>query len=791
MTDNGAFKTHFNENTGEYQTNQAHLTRTAELAQKRNRLPELDNIVHLAALLHDVGKYSDAWQEYFLKSVKDEPGGEKLDHATAGGQAARELMGGSPASVMIQTAIYSHHGLCDCYSLYDDTFLLDKRNNKAASLPIAECTENFYNEFNKEDIKKLAELADADARALCVRIKEKIKEWGGEKNAYGNSRFYLGMYQKLLMSLLIDADRRDTEDFAFGRDIGCTVEDTARLWEECEKTLENMLAGFKADSDINRRRSEISLMCKNAADQSCGRYLLTVPTGAGKTLSSLRFAISHAKKFNKSRIIYVAPFQSIVEQNAHEIREALGHPGVVLEHHCNIIIEDEEQQMKYDRITEDWQFPVIVTTAVQFLNTIFSAKTGCLRRMHSLCDSVIIIDEVQALPINITELFNMAVNFFSEFAGTDFVLCTATQPRLSELKKNNLLFAGQMAGDPKQYEQAFKRVDIDDDTGIIPAGMSIEDAALYISEKAEKYGSVLFIANTKSCAEKIYQRVAQLKGGEFEVSHLSTNMYPEHRRQVIKSLKKNTDKKRICISTQIVEAGVNISFKCVIRSFAGLDSIIQAAGRCNRNGEYDRGNVFVVRMNSEAENLSHLKDIRLAQQAMIDVQMYIKDKNRDMSLDSPEAIELYFNRYYESRKNELDYPVTINGTATGILDMLSENKKFCQEKHKPMLVQAFKTAGEEFEVIADAGKITLVVETKETTEKLAMLEDIKTDGKDKRRILRELQSYTVSVSGYQKDKLAGGIRTIMNGQIAVLDERFYNEKIGVTYEPKPMAFINL
>jgi len=563
-----------------------------------------------------------------------------------------------------------------------------------------------------------------------------MESWESPK-LYGNPDFFRGMYERVLISLLIDSDRRNTEDFmsSIVTEHPPADEELQKLWEKCQENVEKKISEFQDKSGINLYRSEISEACRRAAKIRCNLYRLTVTTGAGKTLSSLRYAVAHAKTFHKKRIIYVAPFHSILEQNADEIKDALGMSEIVLEHHCNIVMETDEEQERYDRLTEDWSSPVIVTTAVQFLNTLFSDKTGSVRRMHSLCDSVIIMDEVQALPIHVLEMFNLAVNFLTEFAGATMVFCTATQPLLEAIPKNRLRPAGIMIERSEDYRKKLRRTEIIDCTKQVPGGMSIAEAVGFILEKAREHKKVLFVANTKACARRIFQQLRETCENDANISHLSTSMCPKHRSKTLTMVKKSLDapdddKIQICISTQLIEAGVNISFRCVIRSLAGLDSIIQTAGRCNRDKQEALGLVYIIEMNAEAENLSRLREIRFAKDAMRSVleQFAQHPETLDNQLDSAKAIKMYFEYYFKihisSSGDPMSYPVSVHGNPSSLVNMLSNNCDFVSTKKPQWLKQAFKTAGEEFEAIAENGKISVVVpyDEKFVEQKLSKLE---------------------------------------------------------------------
>ena len=258
---------------------------------------------------------------------------------------------------------------------------------------------------------------------------------------YGNRDFFLGMYERTIMSLLVDADRTDTACFMEQRELPAPKSDEMMqdIWGKCITYLEQYLKSMKSESRLDEYRRDISRKCMEAGEREERLYRLTVPTGAGKTLSSLRFGLYHARKYHKRHIIYVAPYQSIIDQNAEEIRRAIHNDEIVLEHHCNVIHDDERERIRYEILTENWDSPIIVTTAVQFLNTLFASGIGNIRRMYSILNSVIIFDEVQALPVKITKLFNLSVNFLTAFGKSTVVLCSATQPLFDELDENRLL----------------------------------------------------------------------------------------------------------------------------------------------------------------------------------------------------------------------------------------------------------------------------------------------------------------------------------------------------------------
>lgn len=790
-----------------------HNRAVSAISEKICPAKELTNIVKLAGILHDAGKYGPKFQDY-MRKIKE--GTEsyyrgEANHSTAGGLLLRELSKSSNLTDVLSVVIFSHHGLQDCIHPESGQTLLDRRRSKTYQeeydIDLDIVRRRFYSDMNEVEIAALCENA---AKELKEKIMTPIKEFM-EKNKekenkdYGSRDFHMGMYVRLLLSVLIDGDRIDTANYRNRREIYDLegIQDRNLLWKECidhyeEYTLKKFSKGATGTEKINRYRSEISGLCMEAGKTSCRLYRLTVPTGAGKTLSSLRFALYHALKYEKQHIIYVAPFQSILEQNAEEIRTAIGRGDIVLEHHCSVMHETEEEKKRYEELTENWLSPVIVTTAVQMLNTLYDGKTGAVRRMHSLCNSIILFDEVQSLPIRTVELFNLAVNFLTNFCNSTVVLCSATQPVFDELPRNSLILPRNMIGDVGKFETAFRRTALIDRTMIKPGGIGIAELGDFVLDQFRETKQILIIVNTKSCAQNLYYYLDK-QDIINNLFHLSTNMHALNRREELEKMKRLLAKEQpvVCVSTQIIEAGVDISFRCVIRSLAGLDSVIQAAGRCNRNAKYECGNVYIVKMNEKAEVLSGLPDIKKAQEAMESVLLYRRKKAPFLELTSEEMKQQYYRRYFLSRKDETRYPVTLYGTGTDLVDLLSGGRyaknRFQayyngkKEYKKCFLNQEFKTAGELFEVISEDGRFPVVVECGEyTSERIAELETGECTSERKREILRELQLVTVGISQSVRNSIGNGIYPAFNRQLFVLRENYYSDKIGVMKEPKLM-----
>lgn len=789
------------------QTITQHCTNAANLMIDKCPIEELLSLAWITGFLHDAGKYSDKFQQYIKNAVDEIMKVHRGDvnHSSAGGCIIERMIPGTLASKMIQTAIYSHHGLRDCLSPSNGRSLFERPINEESD--IKQAVDRFLNTCDRQDLERWSHQALESANAIRQKIID-FEKTSDSHSSYGRREFFLGMYERLLLSLLIEGDRTDTASFMQGKapEKSPTEEEMKILWETCITNLENHIRSFTIENNVDEARMAISQQCLKAAIQSAFLYRLTVQTGGGKTLSGLRFALHHAKEFKKRHIIYVAPYNSILEQNAEDIRNALGRADIVLEHHCNVIQENEKEEEKYALLTENWESPVICTTAVQFFNTLFSSGTRNIRRMYSICDSVILFDEIQALPIKMIELFNQAVNFLTAFGKSTVVLCSATQPLLDRLQENRLCPPADLVSVNLSVQNAeiFNRTTLIDCTNKSESGFDINGLCDFAKEIFAEARQMLIIVNTKDCAKRTYEELKDRFGNDCMVVHLSTNMCAENRSNILKKLKEGLKKKKdlICVSTQLIEAGVNLSFRAVIRSLAGLDSIIQAAGRCNRHGEEDNGNVYIVKMSSQAENITRLRDIKEAQTAAEEVLYQYRKNPESMGnrLTSEQAMGLYYQRYFYQRKGEMKYNVNVDGVSMGedganLVNLLSVNLMGVTEYRRNhegrmpnrMMNQAFKTAGDLFEVIADNGKIDVVAEYYEEARTLIdELSNPYLSVTEQKRLLRNLQRYTVGISETMRRKIGNAIYPACNEKILVLSRDYYNEDTGVSDTPYSM-----
>ena len=753
----------------------------------------------LAGDLHDSGKNCDKFLQYIRKAAED-PGSVKVGkvtHSTAGGIIVDGFAGTGKAELftaeIIRHAIISHHGIYD-FVTPEGKRIFDLRVEKQQGMD--DISREVYLYLPEEELRRLF----AQSTAELTEVERKIIEITNGNNI-GEKSFYRGMLARLLLSLLIDADRSASACFTKNIAPEPYIRPTEVFWDSLIELLEAYLSRMPIDSEIAQMRQEISLACRDAGKVP-GRILrLVVPTGAGKTLSSLRFSLQQARSFGKKRIIYVAPFNSILEQNAGEFRKALGNPGisVILEHHSNLIPDDKDDYDEdvYKELTQNWSAPIILTSAVQFLNALFSAKSGAIRRMHALTDSVIIVDEVQAIPIHCIALFNMAVNFLAGICDSTIVLCSATQPPFEELPRNRMLTPSDMLPSNMRYQTAFRRTRIIDKTTLVPGGMDAETAARFTADVFKINSSILFIVNTKKAAKVIYSELKEHFSSFPDAPrlfHLSTNMCPLHRRDVLNRIRAilNDGGSVICVSTQLIEAGVDISFKAVIRSAAGVQNIIQAAGRGNRNAETDSGDVYIVRLSEELEDLSHLPEIRAAQNAFYSVLSNIGKE----ALDSAETMEKYYKYYYygDDNRRKMYYPSSMRDVS--LVDLLSGNSvgKCNLErsgKPTPLLAQACKTAGEQFQVIEERDMVDILVEyDRQSTDLIARLNS-KLSMQEFEELLPQLQPYTVSVSQSLLKNLRDAVYTAENGNINVLFKQYYDQELGVGESSTEMDFYNV
>ena len=792
---------HYRQFDGIVQPVKEHLYGVSSWSGKLASKIDLLYVGQLLGLLHDLGKYSTAFQKYILSAIGmlnpdiddeyvDVAGLKgKIDHSTAGAQWIWNRfhyygVQGKLAGRILAICLASHHGgLIDCLRP-DGTDGFRRRITKDdAKTHFEECVEN----ADPEIIHRLEELATKEfLKNFLGKIVDIVQPDKKESDLV--KTFRLGLLTRFLFSCLIDADRIDSADFENPDNRRYRLSGHVD-WQTAIDRLETKIAGFTVQQPVDAIRTRISEDCRNRAEDPQGIYTLTVPTGGGKTFSSIRWALHHAKKHKLERIIYIIPFTSIIEQNAGEIRKILEKPGDehswVLEHHSNL--EPEKQTWHSKLSSENWDAPIIFTTMVQFLEVLFGGGTKGARRMHALARSVLIFDEIQSLPVNCVHLFCNGLQFLVDHASATALLCTATQPLLNDLKGRDkgqlhIPAGNELVPDVGYLFQELQRVKVRNRHR--PQGWSREEiAALALSELHEK-GNCLVIVNTKDWARQLFETCRSSGTVETDaIYHLSTNLCPAHRKQIFSKINQRlgSGSSVLCISTQLIEAGVDVDFNSVIRFLAGLDSIAQAAGRCNRNGRLPTADVHVV--NPAEEPIDLLDDMRIGREKAL----RIFSENGEDDYLSPEVIRRYFSYYFYDRADVMDYPLTAaqagrNGDT--LLNLLAHNPlNIGRSNNQLTLQQSFKTAGRIFQAI-DAPTRGVLVPYGKGREIIAQLCAVFEPSKA-HDLLRQAQQYSVNVFPNIWKKLleADAIMSVQAGEdIWYLDEQFYSDDFGLSTE---------
>jgi CRISPR-associated endonuclease/helicase Cas3 len=786
----------------------------------------MDLAGELIGLLHDLGKYSQEFQAYIQSATgllnPDEDAEYvdavqkrgKVDHSTAGAKLIWRVLStrgpvGQIVGQILSLCVASHHsGLIDCLSTNPADGVLDNFSRRMSKVEERSHLDEALSKVDESVRAKMEALFGSGTivdslRGLIHRIAANSPE-GSDKSQV--AQFQIGLLVRFLFSCLIDADRQDTADFerphaARARQNGSFVE-----WGTLVKRLETHLGSFAVRHPIDAIRQNISRHCLDASSRDQGIFTLTVPTGGGKTLASLRFALHHAHRHHLDRVVYIVPFTSIIDQNAEAVRKVLEPQDmphekgrVVLEHHSNL--EPTRQRWRNKILSENWDAPVVFTTSVQFLEALFGAGTRGARRMHQLARSVIVFDEIQSLPVKCVHLFNNAVNFLTDYCVSTAVLCTATQPLLARVEKRKgavkLAPKSELMPDVQALFDQLKRVQVKDQRR--PGGWKDVEIADLAINQSQQAGSCLVVVNTKKAARGLYR---QLEASGTALYHLSTSMCPAHRRSSLHEIRNRLDARHrleddqplLCVSTQLIESGVDVDFGSVIRYAAGLDSIAQAAGRCNRNGARDKGLVHVV--NPANESLAHLRDIEIGKQKAERVFDDFRDRPGEFGHDllGPKAMTSFYESYFFARQSEMDYPAGPDklGRNDTLLNLLSVNSLATGEYRRrnggsapsPYLRQSFMAANKEFAAIDAPTKGVLVPygsAGKEIIADLCAAFDVERQFK----LLHEAQQFTVNVFPHELKQLTecGALSEVQEGTgIHYLDQRYYSPHFGLCTE---------
>ncbi len=710
---------HSDKENGLKQTVLEHAIGTANCAEKFASSFTVPIYGKILGLYHDIGKFSKEFQNYLLY------GGVKgsVDHTGAGSIEIFKtgLNSKNPTFFLLAMCIAGHHGglpdMGDNPKTSEKGTLLYRLNN--SSFPDCAVYKEYLPSIKSEDVPDIT------------------------KNL--TAAFAQMFYVRMLYSCLVDADYLDTEAFLADKTV---LRNGFIDITKMKLLVDEYTSKFDpSSSTLNKMRCELLKQCKDAGSDNKqihkNLYTLTIPTGGGKTLSSLSFALNRAVLTGRQRIIYVIPYTSIIEQNAGVFKGIVGKNNVV-EHHMNVVYDDTDGSNRKKLATENWDAPLIVTTNVQFIESIFANKPSKCRKLHNIANSIIIFDEAQMLPEDYLLPCVEVIKELTEHYNCCVVLCTATQPSLDKFFDNKAL---EIIDKPKFYYDVFKRTKIK----ILGKLTKSELAA-----KLKKYSQVLCIVGTKRKAQQIFELLKEEKN----VYHLSTNMYPAHRKRILEEVRVKLKNGEVCrvISTSLIEAGVDVDFPTVYKEMDALDSIVQAAGRCNREGKrnVEDSIVYVFELEGNSNKLRLLEK---------QVTENILQEYEDIS--SPEAITAYFNKLHVLLAENLD-----------------KRKIFEFLKHGRQRFY-FKTIASMVKIINDNTKSIFIP----FDSNAKIIEQELRSGARTKELMRKMGAYCVNIY-YQADNIhleSAYEKLLHNNKIEILDEnitilvddKVYDNKIGL------------
>ncbi len=713
------FIAHKREEDNIVQPLQEHLYETAKLAGDFGEAFHNREYAYICGLLHDIGKYSKDFQNRIKHN------GRKCDHSTAG---ARELYKRKPFGILGSYCIAGHHsGLQNIGSRFDvgGEGTLYGRLADEYEIP------NY--------IAYMDEIPEVNSLSNVIPKVKPLNKGG----------FSIAFLIRMLYSALVDADYLNTEYFMRS---GTVDRRNNYNFIHYNQLLDSYISQFQVKSVISHYRNVILQRCIQMSKSKPGLFSLTVPTGGGKTVSSMAFALKHLIENKMSRIIYVIPYTSIIEQNSMVFKRIFGDSNV-LEHHSNFDFSDTEDPStnKLRLSTENWDVPFVVTTNVQFFESLFSNKSSKCRKLHNIANSVIIFDEVQILP---TEYLTLCINAIAELVyncKSTVVLCSATQPAITKMFPDKII-CQEICENTAELYHTFKRINV------IKRG---ELSSKVLAKEMNAQHQCLSIVNTRKHAIKVFEHLS----GEGRY-HLSTLMCPAHRHEVIAEIKERLACNLPCtvVSTRLIEAGVDVDFPIVYRSIAGIDSIVQAAGRCNREGKMvakDGAKVYgEVHVFEPEDEYSKRQPPSFKREIEVTNQVYSMYDD----ITSPEAIHTYFNILYNYLNNKgIDtkelYKHIENGYAGGRFEY------------------DFQKVADGFKIINDNTYAVLVSYNAEAKELINKLEHSEYIG----GILRSLQSYTVNIyeTEYRALLGAGKLKQIREGVITLVSEEDYDDNTGL------------
>lgn len=828
-----------------------HLINTGISCYELGDKIDMANMTYITGLLHDCGKFSDSFQEKILNNSN-----KFVDHSTLGGVIIFKMFADiftsksnhdfsvyykirnvnynkfSDYSHILTYAILSHHGQYDFIKkdadeYYDfKTFKRLKKYIDVHSKELQSLYDDILSLFNKYKINliEIYKLGFIEYLKLCDKLSD-LSIKSSENSTSEAESFYKSLFIRLIVSILKSADIEDTIN-SYETIVSDEISNNLDIkLNEFEDKINSKYKSFPINSEINKIRNLIAekILSRSINDET-GIYKLDLPTGAGKTLLSLRYGINQMKYQKKERFFYVTSYLSVLEQNARQMKEILNSDSYVLEHHSNVIREedyykgdDEDDSLfaiRREFLLNDWTSPIILTSMVQFFNSIFKGKSSNITRFKSFINSVVIMDELQSLPIDVIYMVNLALNFLNKIMKVTIVLSTATQPLYNDDMLEHKLIYGNSKNElsdiiklNSEELNIFKRVECK----LINSGelSTLDDISNLLYKNLNK--SALVILNTKAAVKKMYEKLSDLVD-EDDLYYLTTNLYADDRLTKIDEIKTRLkrNEKILVVSTSLVEAGVDFDFEIVIRSFAGLDSVVQAMGRCNREGKLDKGLFYLINLDINDEYIK--STYRKKQKESME---YLMRKAKNIR----NIVELnndYFSKLYANIDQDM---LRFKSKDGNLFDLFSLNKNdvdilFKQDFHNLSyklisakgykniifsfldnsinLFPKFETVYKNFNLINDTAN-SAVVECDKTRNILNEIRNMEVEYyknydvnimRNLKNLIGKLNRYTVPIRKEDINKC----QVIFNGFLYILSENFYDNKIGLKLD-NPDLFI--
>ena len=699
-------------------------------------IEELKDIAYNTGLLHDIGKY----QKSFQKRISGE--NIKIEHSICGAKASKEIYGNNKIIELMSYSIAGHHtGIPDYGTKFDsdnDSTLLGRLKRESED----------YSEFKNE-----LEIKDIDIN----RILDKFEFTRNNKGSNGYE--ILAFICRFLYSCLVDADTIDTVEFCKN----IKSETLKSNFYECLEKVNKKLESFTCNTELQKVRTRIQKQAFDKVNEKSNIYVLNMPTGSGKTLCSIKFALDRAIKTNKKHIIYVIPYNSIIDQTAELFQDVFGDSANILRHQSTYVYEnerDEDYKELINRAEENWDANIVITTMVQFFESMYSNKRSKLRKLHNMADSIIVFDEAHLISLNILQPCLSSISILSKYFNSEIILLSATMPDYQKMMNEFVGFNIQF-------------LDLIDDT----KDFKIFETSKYkyigeiesenIINEISNFKSSLVVLNKRKNVEEIYKMTS---GNKY---YLTTYLIPKHRKEIIKRIKKQLSElesdyaddsivpleKRVRVfSTSLIEAGVDLDFHTVFRELNGLDNIIQSAGRCNREGKLKTAEVKIFKLSDTYSKSVDSIKLKITEELI-----------KDCGSFDVELIKEYYNRLYFLDKNKS-------------VIMSKSLLKYCENNHKEPF--PFMSYANDFNVIDNIMQISLIIPIDDECKKI--IEEIGFVGSIDVSKLRILYNYTINLYKNEFEELfkQNVVCDLPNGMYYLKNLDYYDIETGIRFQGK-------